>query len=196
MMHPMVAAMIRRNTSTTLYEDAQGIRVLQAPEGGMVGALVAAMVLVALLCVVAAVLAMSRPAAVLLVMIGLVPLLAVAGLLAMIPRREVVIGDGLVRAGGRGGWSEPLSAYVGLHAWVDRWQVVPADRQVEDITGRVTLVRGKDEAQRYQVGVLTLVHRQDGRRSIDLIRQPTGAIKTAVAQTLAQRLGVTLRWTH
>ncbi|MBR0654742.1 hypothetical protein [Plastoroseomonas arctica] len=188
-----MATIIRRNTAVSLAEDEHAVRLLQEPRAGVRGPMVAAVCVAALLVGVAMVLALPRALAVLL---GLVPLLAVAAMLVLIPRRAVTIGDGLVQVSGRGGWTEPLSAYAGLHAWVDRWEVVPADREVTDITGRVEIVRGADEAQRYQEGVLTLEHRQDARRSIDLIRQPKGAIRSAVAQGLAQRLGVALRWTH
>ena len=99
------------------------------------------------------------------------------------------------------GWSEPLSAYTGLHACMVRWTDPP---QTYDATrsGRPGYSGSSDgpvwltdysTARKRREGQLLLEHATDPSRTLLLARTDEKAIETAFAQDIATRTGLPLR---
>jgi len=140
------------------------------------------------------------------------PVTVVLAVILAVPGYEARIGDGRVQVAihrpvpiGPRGWEEPLTAYRGLHARIERWEgpapMIDLDRAegrsltIDSTTPRRVEV-DRSLAPRHQDGVLMLEHATNPARSLPLARRQGRAIETAYAQDLARQIGLPLRWTH
>jgi hypothetical protein len=140
-----------------------------------------------------------------LAVIGLVPLLAnlsIPGVEAQITREAVRVTLLRRLPIGPTGWTEPLSGYRGLRACMVRWTDPPQTYDAKQVNP--TLYSHMDGpvwksdpsmASKRREGQLLLEHATDPDRTLLLVRRDGKAIETAVAQDLAARIGVPLRWT-
>jgi len=105
---------------------------------------------------------------------------------------------------GPAGWSEPLSAYRGLHACMVRW-TDPPQQYDATLSGRSGYADRSDgpvwltdpsTARKRREGQLLLEHATDPSRTLLLARTDEKAIATAFAQDIAARTRLPLRWTH
>lgn len=138
------------------------------------------------------------------------PVIAMLAVLFGFPPFEARIGDGMVEMATRGilslgrrGWSEPLTAYRGLHAMIERWEgpapLVDRDRAEGRIRGAGEVPRmevDRSLTPRYRDGLLVLEHATKPGRNLVLARRTGRGIDNLLAKEIAERIGLPLRWTH